>query len=73
MKIQPIMEKLSNIELSHLFGGAWSQCDLLIIAANAAGATWNEQQWKNWEDLYDATCAKIDFVYDPETGEWSQP
>lgn len=73
MEIQPIMEKLSNSELSRLYGGAWSQCDILIIAANSAGSTWTDEEWDNWEKLYNETCAKTDFVYDPETGEWSQP
>lgn len=73
MEIQPIMEKLSNYELSRLFGGEWTNCDMVIIAANAAGSTWTKEEWKNWEKKYDELCAKIDFVYDPETGEWTQP
>lgn len=73
MEIQPIMEKLSNYELSCLFGGEWTNCDVVIIAANADGSTWNEQQWEYWTRRYNELCAKIDFVYDPKTGEWTQP
>ena len=73
MEIQPIMEKLSNYELSRLFGGEWTNCDMVIIAANADGSNWNETQWNSWIEAYDRLCAKVDFVYDPTTGEWTQP
>lgn len=73
LEIESIMEQLSKLELSQILGGALSECDMLIIAANSEGSTWTDQMWDDWNDLYDKHCAKVDFVYDPTTGQWVRP
>lgn len=55
--ISIIMKHLSMDELSKMLGGAWSECDKVIMLGNTADETWTDAMWENWLKEFDKHCA----------------
>ena len=50
------MIQISMNELSSLNGGAMTECAVVQALANINGESWDAEQWKSWEKLFDRYC-----------------